>query len=107
MKYAMNKYWPLILFAADDGTGNGEGGNTGEGGDGGTDEGASNDGAGELYRPDGLDENFHGENDRETIDKLMAGIKDASPVLPEDITGYEYTPADELKDYFGEKMIPF
>ncbi|PLW77889.1 hypothetical protein [Cohaesibacter celericrescens] len=102
MKYAMNKYWPLILFAAEDGNGTGgEEDNAGEGG-----EGADDEGGGELYRPDGLDQNFHGENDRETIDKLMAGINDAKTVLPEDITGYEFKPTDELKGYFGEKDDP-
>lgn len=91
------KFVPQIMFDAE----NEGGGGAAEGGDQGA-EGDEGGAALELYRPDGLDEAFHGESDHETIDKLMAGLKDARPSLPEDISGYEFQPDDGLKDYFGE-----
>ncbi|SNY93511.1 hypothetical protein SAMN04515647_3810 [Cohaesibacter sp. ES.047] len=114
MTHLMTTYSPTILYSAEDGTGNGNAGNGGEEAANGAGEGAEGvsgqeehggDSTG-LYRPEGLDEAFHGETDQETIDKLMAGISDAKPVLPEDITGYDYSPSDELKDYFEEKDDP-
>nr|WP_321458523.1 hypothetical protein [uncultured Cohaesibacter sp.] len=36
----------------------------------------------------------------------MAGIKDARPSLPEDVAGYEFTPADGLKGFFADKDDP-
>lgn len=97
------KFMPQIMFDAEDlSGGSGDGGDQGDGdkGDG------DGDGGSALYRPDGLDEAFHGESDQETIDKLMAGIKDAHPDMPADISGYEFQPDDELKDYFGNKDDP-
>ena len=35
-----------------------------------------------LYRPDGLDEAFHGETDQETIDKLMAQHRNCPKTCP-------------------------
>ena len=97
-------FWQYIAFAPEDGTGAGEE-QTGAA-DEGTSEGNEQDTGTELYRPDGLDESFHGATDRETIDKLMAGIKDATPSLPEDVSGYEFTPSEGLEGYFGDKDDP-
>lgn len=91
--------WPRVLFdAANEGAPGSEDKNN-------ADDTAS-EGTIERYRPEGLEEAFQGETDQETIDKLMAGIQSAKPQLPADITGYEYTPADELKDYFAAEDDP-
>ena len=100
---AIGKYWPLVLFEAENGTGSGSPAYETDGNE---QDNTGSDSAAELYRPEGLDEAFHGETDRETIDKLMAGIKDATPSLPEDISGYEFTPSDGLKDFFSDKDDP-
>lgn len=99
-------FWPLIAFEAEDGAGSGEEQQQSGAADEGTNEGGEQDTGTELYRPEGLDESFHGETDRETIDKLMAGIKDAKPILPEDVSGYEFTPSEGLRGFFGDKDDP-
>ena len=111
--FIFNKYGPRIAFAAEDGTGSGadtgsneDGNGNGDGGAAGQGETGTETGAPELYRPEGLDETFHGATDRETIDKLMAGIKDATPQLPADVSGYDFTPADGLQGFFGDKDDP-
>nr|WP_321463996.1 hypothetical protein [uncultured Cohaesibacter sp.] len=95
--------WPTITFAVEDGTGSDT--NTGSNEDG-TAEESANGAEATLYRSDGLEESYFGETDQETIDKLMSGIKDATPQLPEDVSGYNFTPAEGLEGYFGEKDDP-
>lgn len=101
--FILGHHWPTIAFEAEDGTGIGS--DTGSDADGNTEENGDR-AETTLYRPDGLEENYFGETDQETIDKLMAGIKDATPQLPEDVSGYEFTPAVGLEGYFGEKDDP-
>lgn len=88
-------FGPQICFNADSGAGTG-----GEGGQ------SSQEQATGPYRPDGLDEQYHGESDQETIDRLMSGLKDSKPVLPDDVSGYEFKADDGLKDYFADKDDP-
>nr|WP_319389275.1 hypothetical protein [uncultured Cohaesibacter sp.] len=101
--FILGHHWPTIAFEAEDGTGSGTDTGNDEGG---APEEKGNGAEATLYRPDGLDEAFHGETDQETIDKLMAGIKDAKPQLPEDVSGYDFTPAEGLEGYFSEKDDP-
>jgi hypothetical protein len=99
-------FGPRIAFAPEDESGGGADGGTGDpdneaaGGAGGDDMDSG------PYRPDGLDETYHGETDRDTIDRLMAGLADASPTLPEDVSGYEFTPAEGLEGFFADKDDP-
>lgn len=55
------------------------------------------------YRPDGLAENYHGKDDRETIDKLNQAVKgyrdrDASRQVPENFEGYRDFTGVELPE---------
>lgn len=71
------------------------------------DGGAGDGGASAPYRPDGLPESYHGENDQETIDRLYGAVKGFRdekaklPPVPKDIGEYAYEPSDALKPYLG------
>ena len=55
----------------------------------------------EAYFPDGLDEKFRGETDRETIDKITADLANRGKA-PEKAEGYELSLSDDLKERFGD-----
>ncbi|RIY03259.1 hypothetical protein D3218_00340 [Aureimonas flava] len=57
----------------------------------------------QLYRPDGLAEQYRGESDTQTIDKLMAAVAERSADVPEDIAAYRDhgEVSDELKPYYA------
>jgi len=64
-------------------------GNPGEGGGG----NSGGDGASELYRPEGLAENFLGETDQQTIDNMQKALdgyrkRDSEKNIPDDVTAY-------------------
>jgi hypothetical protein len=94
-------FGPQIAFAPEDGTGSA--GNEGTG-----DETSQNENSQETgpYRPEGLAEDYHGDTDQETIDRLMAQVNADKPQLPEDVSGYEFAPDDDLKSYFGNADDP-
>ncbi|SNZ20946.1 hypothetical protein [Cohaesibacter gelatinilyticus] len=94
-------FGPQIAFAPEDGTGTGDGEGAG-------DENNQNENSQDNspYRPEGLAEDYHGENDQETIDRLVASLNASNPQLPEDVSGYDFKPDDELKSYFGDTDDP-
>ncbi|MFP4539147.1 MAG: hypothetical protein ACLFPA_12705, partial [Dichotomicrobium sp.] len=61
-------------------------------------------GGAEVYWPEGLPESlagYKGENDRETIDKLTAALKD-QPAAPEKPEGYQLDLPKEFTDKYGD-----
>lgn len=94
-------FGPQIAFAPEDGTGSG--GDEGNGDESNQNENSQESGP---YRPEGLAEDFYGENDRDTIDRMMAHMNAEQPQLPEDVSGYDFKPDDGLKGYFQDADDP-
>lgn len=93
-----------LCLAPEDGAGSGDGAGDSTNDSAGSADGSE--GSSALYRPDGLAEEYHGETDQDTIDRLHSALTASKPSLPDDITGYDFTPSDELKDFFQDKDDP-
>jgi hypothetical protein len=99
---------PRILLAADEGAGGGGGGGDQQQGG---DKGAGGDPPPAFAAPDFLPDHLRGKDAAETLAKLAPDWKtqrdnlaQRQPTRPETPEGYEFTPADDIKQHFAEDV---